>query len=74
MPGSIGKAGAEPCYAIGLADGRAVSQSRSRLTTARHAYIPLLMAAALEQMGVDGEAVGRRGRSTCKVVTRSSAR
>jgi L-asparaginase II len=64
IPGSIGKAGAEACYAVGLPDGRAVALkvddggSRARA---------VLMAAALERLGVldepgvDAEAVRETG-------------
>ena len=64
VPGAICKAGAESCYALALADGRAVAlkvddgSARAR---------PVLMAAALrrlgvtEEPGVDGEAVERTG-------------
>ncbi len=52
VPGAIGKAGAEACYALALPDGRAVAlkiddgSSRAR---------PVVMAHALRRMGVDRE-------------------
>ncbi|MAS55457.1 MAG: asparaginase [Pimelobacter sp.] len=64
MPGSIGKAGAESCYAVALADGRAFAlKTDDGAARAR----PVLMAAALARSGVDredgvdGEAVRRTG-------------
>lgn len=53
VPGAIGKAGAEACYAVGLADGRAVALKADDGTPRVR---PVLMAAALELMGVTGEA------------------
>ena len=64
IPGSIGKAGAESCYAVGLADGRAVAL---KTDDGAPRVRPVLMAAALERMGVidepgvDGPAVRRTG-------------
>jgi L-asparaginase II len=64
VPGAIGKAGAESCYAVGLADGRAVA---IKTDDGAARVRPVLMAAALERMGVtrdakvDGEAVRRTG-------------
>ena len=64
IPGAIGKAGAESCYAVALADGRSFAMktddggARAR---------PVVMAALLEGLGVtdepgvDGEAVRRTG-------------
>ena len=49
VPGSVGKAGAESCYALGLADGRAVSL---KTDDGAARVRPVLMAAALERMGV----------------------
>ncbi|MFP5254001.1 MAG: asparaginase [Actinomycetes bacterium] len=64
VPGAIGKAGAESCYAVALPDGRAVAlKTDDGAARAR----PVLMAAALERLGVpgepgvDGEAVRRTG-------------
>ena len=64
VPGAVGKAGAESCYALGLADGRAVAlKTDDGAARAR----PVLMAAALDRLGVskdghvDGEAVRRTG-------------
>ncbi len=64
IPGSIGKAGAESCYAVGLADGRAVAL---KTDDGAPRVRPVLMAAALERMGVpeepgvDGAAARRTG-------------
>jgi L-asparaginase II len=53
IPGAIGKAGAESCYAVALPDGRSVAlktdDGASRVR-------PVLMAAALERLGVPDEA------------------
>ena len=64
IPGAIGKAGAESCYAVALPDGRAVAlKTDDGAARAR----PVLMAAALERLGVpdvpevDAEAVRRTG-------------
>jgi L-asparaginase II len=64
VPGSIGKAGAESCYAVALADGRAVAL---KTDDGAARVRPVLMAAALQRMGVtaepgvDGDAVRRTG-------------
>jgi len=52
IPGSIGKAGAESCYAVALADGRAVAL---KTDDGAARVRPVLMAAALQRMGVDTE-------------------
>jgi L-asparaginase II len=64
IPGAIGKAGAESCYAVALPDGRAVAtKTDDGAARAR----PVLMAALLERFGVtaepgvDGDAVRRTG-------------
>ncbi len=64
MPGSIGKAGAESCYAVALPDGRAFAlKTDDGGARAR----PVVMAAALERSGVtsedwvDAEAVRKTG-------------
>ncbi|HET7431519.1 MAG TPA: asparaginase [Nocardioides sp.] len=65
LPGAIGKAGAESCYAVALADGRAVAL---KCDDGAARVRPVLMAAALERSGVldepgvDAEAVRRTGR------------
>jgi L-asparaginase II len=52
VPGSVGKAGAESCYAFGLADGRAVALK----TDDGSARVrPVLMAEALERLEVTSE-------------------
>ena len=64
IPGAIGKAGAESCYAVAMPDGRAVAL---KADDGAARVRPVLMAAALERMGVpaepgvDGEAVRRTG-------------
>jgi L-asparaginase II len=58
VPGSIGKAGAESCYAVGLPDGRAVAL---KTDDGAARVRPVLMAAALERLGVlSGDAVADR--------------
>ena len=64
IPGAIGKAGAESCYAVALADGRAFAmKTDDGAARAR----PVVMAALLDGLGVtdepgvDGEAVRRTG-------------
>ena len=65
IPGAIGKAGAESCYAVGLADGRAFAL---KTDDGAARVRPVLMTAALERSGVlaedwlDVEAVRRVGR------------
>ena len=64
IPDAIGKAGAESCYAVALPDGRAVAL---KADDGAARVRPVLMAAALERMGVpaepgvDGDAVRRTG-------------
>ena len=64
IPGSIGKAGAESCYAVALADGRAFAL---KTDDGAPRVRPVLMAAALERSGVldldgvDAVAVRRTG-------------
>jgi L-asparaginase II len=64
LPGAIGKAGAESCYAVALADGRAFAL---KCDDGAPRVRPVLMAAALRRSGVDaehgvdGEAVRRTG-------------
>ena len=52
VPGAIGKAGAESCYAVGLPDGRAVAL---KTDDGAARVRPVLMAAALERLGVPDE-------------------
>ena len=52
LPGAVGKAGAESCYALGLADGRAVAL---KADDGAARVRPVLMAAALERLGVTSE-------------------
>ncbi len=64
IPGSIGKAGAESCYVVALADGRAFAL---KTDDGAPRVRPVLMAAALERSGVldlegvDADAVRRTG-------------
>ncbi|MCD4526952.1 asparaginase [Nocardioides sp. cx-173] len=64
MPGAIGKAGAESCYAVALPDGRAFAL---KTDDGAARVRPVLMAAALSRSGVDrevwvdGDAVRRTG-------------
>jgi L-asparaginase II len=64
VPGAVGKAGAESCYAVGLADGRAITL---KTDDGAARVRPVLMAAALERLGVldeaevDADAVRRTG-------------
>ena len=64
VPGAIGKAGAESCYAVALPDGRSFAL---KTDDGAARVRPVLMAAALERAGVDrepgvdGEAVRRTG-------------
>lgn len=58
LPGAIGKAGAESCYAVALPDGRAwATKTDDGAPRAR----PVTMAAALARSGIDDEAVRRTG-------------
>ncbi len=65
VPGAIAKAGAESCYALGLPDGRAVAL---KTDDGAPRVRPVLMAAALEALGVtqepdvDAEEVRETGR------------
>ncbi len=64
LPGAIGKAGAEACYAVALPDGRAFAL---KVDDGAARARPVVMAAALERLGVtreegvDGDAVRRTG-------------
>ena len=64
IPGAIGKAGAESCYAVALADGRAFAL---KTDDGAARVRPVIMAEALrrsgvlEEPGVDAEAVRRTG-------------
>ena len=51
VPGAIGKAGAESCYAVGLPDGRAVAL---KTDDGAPRVRPVLMAEALRRLGVGG--------------------
>lgn len=58
VPGAIGKAGAESCYAVALPDGRAVAL---KTDDGAPRVRPVLMAAALRRLGIDDEAVDATG-------------
>jgi L-asparaginase II len=66
IPGAIGKAGAEACYAVALADGRAFAL---KIDDGAARARPVVMAAVLaragvdREPGVDGDAVRRTGDS-----------
>ncbi len=53
VPGAIGKAGAEACYAVALPDGRAVAL---KIEDGGGRARPVVMAASLRRLGVAGEA------------------
>ena len=53
VPGAIGKAGAEGCYVVAMADGRAFAL---KIDDGADRARPVVMAAALRRAGVDGEA------------------
>ena len=57
VPGAIGKAGAESCYAVALPDGRSFAL---KCDDGAPRVRPVLMAEALRRSGGDGR--GRRGR------------
>jgi L-asparaginase II len=50
LPGAVGKAGAEGCYAVALPDGRAVAL---KVDDGGARARPVVMAAALRHLGVD---------------------
>ena len=50
IPGAVGKAGAEACYAVALPDGRAVAL---KIDDGSPRARPVVMAAALARMGLD---------------------
>lgn len=54
LPGAIGKLGAEACYVVALPDGRAVAL---KVDDGGDRARPVLMAAALERLGVANDAV-----------------
>jgi L-asparaginase II len=58
IPGAIGKAGAESCYAVALTDGRAVAL---KVEDGSPRARPPVMAAALRRMGLDSAAVAATG-------------
>ncbi|KQW48552.1 asparaginase [Nocardioides sp. Root1257] len=58
IPGAIGKAGAEACYAVALPDGRAFAL---KIDDGGARARPVVMAAALERAGIDDDAVRQTG-------------
>ncbi len=58
LPGAVGKAGAESCYAVALPDGRAVAL---KTDDGAPRVRPVLMAAALRRSGVHDPAVDATG-------------
>lgn len=58
LPGAIGKAGAESCYAVALPDGRAIAL---KTDDGAPRVRPVLMAAALRRSGVHDDAVDATG-------------
>ena len=58
LPGAIGKAGAESCYAVALPDGRAWAL---KTDDGAPRVRPVLMARALERSGIVDDAVRRTG-------------
>jgi L-asparaginase II len=73
VPGAIAKAGAESCYAVGLADGRAVAL---KTDDGAPRVRPVLMARALERLGVteEGGVDAAAVRRTGEVVTLGGGR
>ena len=59
LPGAIGKAGAESCYAVALPDGRAFTL---KTDDGAPRVRPVLMAAALRRLGVDAPVLDDVGR------------
>jgi L-asparaginase II len=58
LPGAIGKAGAESCYAVALPDGRAIAL---KVDDGAPRARPVVMAAALARCGIDDDAVRATG-------------
>jgi L-asparaginase II len=58
IPGAIGKAGAEACYAVALPDGRAIAL---KIDDGYPRARPVVMAEALRRMGIEDEAVNATG-------------
>lgn len=58
LPGAIGKAGAEACYAVALPDGRAFAL---KIDDGSPRARPVVMAAVLAQAGLDSDAVAATG-------------
>ena len=77
IPGSIGKAGAESCYAVALPDGRAFAL---KTDDGAPRVRPVLMAEALrrsgvlDEAGVDADAVDVTGRRRCSAAGSPSER
>jgi L-asparaginase II len=58
VPGAVGKAGAEACYAVALPDGRAVAL---KIDDGYPRARPVVMAEALRRLGIDDPAVDATG-------------
>jgi L-asparaginase II len=58
IPGAIGKAGAEACYAVALPDGRAIAL---KIDDGYPRARPVVMAEALRRLGIDNDAVNATG-------------
>jgi L-asparaginase II len=59
IPGAVGKFGAEAVYAVALPDGRAIAL---KIDDGGDRARPVVMAAALARLGIDGEEVAATGR------------
>jgi L-asparaginase II len=60
IPGAIGKAGAEACYALALPDGRAITL---KVEDGSPRARPVVMAALLARWGFEDDAVAQSGRA-----------
>jgi L-asparaginase II len=58
IPGAVGKAGAEACYAVALPDGRAIAL---KIDDGYPRARPVVMAEALRRMGIENDAVDATG-------------
>jgi L-asparaginase II len=58
IPGAVGKAGAEACYAVALPDGRAIAL---KIDDGYPRARPVVMAEALRRLGFDDDAVNATG-------------
>jgi L-asparaginase II len=58
IPGAVGKAGAEACYAVALPDGRAIAL---KIDDGYPRARPVVMAEALRRLGIEDDAVNATG-------------